>query len=112
MQSTKGKTDEIRRLNDELRRHGIGGRIMVTQGLSGLGSEMTRKALTAVAAFDNFSPDNDPYGERDFGAFEIDGQKFFWKIDYYDKALAAGSPDPSNATVTARVLTVMLAEEY
>lgn len=112
MQSNKGRTDEIRRLNDELRCWGTGGRIMVTQGISGLGSEMTRSVLTAVATFDDFSPDNDPYGEHDFGAFEIDGYKFFWKIDYYDKALAAGSPDPSDVAVTARVLTVMLAEEY
>jgi hypothetical protein len=27
--------------------------------------------------------DNDPHGEHDFGAFEHEGQRIFWKIDYY-----------------------------
>jgi hypothetical protein len=36
----------------------------------------------------------------------------FFKIDYYDKALACLSPDPANASVTERVITIMLAEEY
>jgi hypothetical protein len=59
-----------------------------------------------------FTNDNDPYGEHDFGAFDVDGARLFWKIDYYDRSLSGGSPDPTDPAVTCRVLTIMLAWEY
>lgn len=31
---------------------------------------------------------------------------------YYDKTLMNHSPDPTNPSVTERVITIMLAEEY
>jgi hypothetical protein len=49
---------------------------------------------------------------HDFGSFKADGAVIFFKIDYYDKALAAHSPDPADPSVTERVITIMLAEEY
>ena len=52
------------------------------------------------------------YGEYDFGALTVEGERIFFKIDYLDRGLTGHSPDPADATVTARVLTVMLAEEY
>jgi hypothetical protein len=68
--------------------------------------------LALVRGFDVFTTENDPYGEHDFGSVTIDGTKLFWKIDYYDLSLQYGSNDPSDPAQTARVLTIMLAEEY
>ena len=65
-----------------------------------------------VQDYDDFSPDNDPYGEHDFGAFDFLGSKCFWKIDYYDPSLKWGSEDPSDTSKTTRVLTMLLASEY
>jgi hypothetical protein len=59
-----------------------------------------------------FTDDNDPYGEHDFGSFGLCNRKFFWKIDYYDPQLEYGSEDPTDPQKTTRVLTLMLAEEY
>ena len=67
--------------------------------------------ILKVRAFNRFTEDNDPYGERDFGAIEAAGEKFFWKIDYYDSAYEFGAEDPA-ASDCRRVLTIMRAEEY
>ena len=65
-----------------------------------------------MRTFDDFTEDNDPHGEHDFGSFEQNGQTIFWKIDYYDLLVDNGSRDPSDPALTRRVLTVMFAEEY
>lgn len=101
----------IARLNDQHRASpGVGW--MMTPGVQTLAARSIVRAVAAVKAFDDFSRDNDPYGERDFGVVEIDGHKLFWKIDCYDLNLALASPDPADPTVTRRILTLMLAEEY
>ncbi len=102
----------IRALNDALRRSLTDGVLMMTRGVIALGLARQLRILEAVAAFDAFDPDNDPYGEHDFGALEVDGTRLFWKIDYLDRGLTGHSPDPADPTVTTRVLTIMLAEEY
>ncbi|MBX9574048.1 MAG: DUF3768 domain-containing protein [Caulobacteraceae bacterium] len=102
----------IRALNDRLRRDHHGGRILVTPGVSAKGFLTLVAALEAVRTFDAFEPDNDPYGEHDFGAFSIGADRLFWKIDYYDQSLTSAAVDPACANGCVRVLTIMLAEEY
>ena len=54
-----GKEDQsstrICALNDELRRFGRGGRIMLTPGIQALGAEGVARVLAAVAAFNAFT---------------------------------------------------------
>lgn len=102
----------IAHLNDAFRRKPVDGRLMVTAGVIALGEGALADILPAVASFDAFTPDNDPYGEHDFGAVEWHGTRIFWKIDCYDRTMRFGSPDPADPSVTTRVLTVMLAGEY
>ena len=103
----------IRDLNDRFRRTGYGnGTVVITRGVQDRGPDFVQAAFQAVRSFDAFSEDNDPWGEHDFGAAEIDGVKLFWKLDYYDPSLTAGSENPANEAVTHRVLTIMLASEY
>jgi hypothetical protein len=106
------KAARIRELNDQLRCKAIGGRIVITRGIQALDADDLRSVLLAVARFDDFSEDNDPWGEHDCATLTVDGHRLIFKIDYYDRDLAYHSPDASDPAVTERVMTVMLAEEY
>src|SRR5512147_1929187 len=106
------KTRRIRALNDDLRHNLTGGTVVMTQGVAALGREAVDRIVKTISVFDDFCNANDPYEEHDFGSFEAGGQKIFFKIDYYDKSLSYHSPDPSDPSVTERVITIMLAEEY
>jgi len=106
------KTERIRHLNDAFRKTGQGGKIVVTLGIRSLGALSVARLLEKIRDFDEFGPDNDPYGEHDFGRIDHEGSRVFWKIDYYDRALEYGSDDPADPAITCRLLTIMLAEEY
>ena len=106
------KTARIRALNDELRQNFAGGAAVMTPGIAALGAEAVARIVKTIAVYDDFCHANDPYQEHDLGSFEADGQQIFFKIDYFDKALTAHSPDASDPSVTERVITIMLAEEY
>ena len=103
---------DIKTLNDNLRKHLIGGRVMLTAGINAKSQDDIARILSKVRHFNNFTQDNDPYDEHDFGSFDYKGEKIFWKIDYYDKNYQYLSDDPSNPDVTNRVMTVVLASEY
>ena len=100
----------IRELNDSFRMGRGEGQIVVTPGIAARNDVW--EIVQQVRKYNSFDSGNDPYGEGDFGSIEVGGQTIFWKIDYYGKDLASGSPDPADQSVTTRILTVMLAEEY
>lgn len=98
-------------LNDHFRKNPLA-RNFITPGIKGNGSDFIAKVITKVQTFNNFTEDNDPHGEHDFGSFNLDGEKVFWKIDYYDLDMKLHSREEANPIVTNRVLTIMLASEY
>lgn len=116
---TNSRTARIAELNDQFRTTGSGGRIFLTRGVMCLPNYLMLQIIAAVRSFDAFTPDNDPHGEHDFGAVTIEGEKIFWKIDYYQPNMEGEldvdylhSEDPSDPEHTIRALTIMLAEEY
>lgn len=120
------RAEKIARLNDLARRAmGIACVVVATAGIRALPEADQSQLRELVETFDAFTPDNDPYGERDFGAIYrgVEGLwstsrpvdvavTVFWKIDAYDRELRFGSEDPADPAVTRRVLTIMLASEY
>jgi hypothetical protein len=75
------KTACIRELNDRLRRHGVGGRVMITPGIQALGRDGIREVLIAVARFDDFNEDNDPWREHDCAVLTANGRRVIFKHD-------------------------------
>ena len=106
------RTNAIARLNDELRKTGQGGKLMITRSVSKLSGYRPDILATALAEYDGFSARNDPYAERDFGNLTLFGTDLLWKIDYYDTEHKFGSEDPANPEITRRVLTVMTAADW
>lgn len=118
--------EAIARLNDRARQAvGLACVAVATEGFLALAASDQSRGRVLVETFDAFTPDNDPYGERDFGAIYLDCdgrwtttrpaqpvETVFWKIDAYDRDLRFGSEDPANPAITRRVLTIMLASEY
>lgn len=98
--------------NDLLRTTFLNGRVLITDGIRSLPEDLQSRIIEAIQTFDDFGPENDPFGEHDFGVVTVDGRKAFWKIDYYAPDMLHGSEDPSNAEETRLVLTIMLADEY
>ena len=85
------KTDRLRVLNDNFRSTLNGGRVLMTAGVDALPLDTKARVILAVQSFSNFTKENDPHGERDFGIFEIEGETYFFKIDYHALDLDGGS---------------------
>lgn len=105
-------TARIRELNDRARQSFTGCRVVITRGIADLGDDPVHQIVAQIKSYSDFTPNNDPYGKHDFGSFFFGEHHVFWKFDYWDLDYAMHSPDPADETVTARVLTIMLAEEY
>lgn len=103
---------DIKTLNDNFRKTFTGGQVLLTAGINAKPTDDVANILSMVRGFNKFTPDNDPYGEHDFGSFGYKGDKIFWKIDYYDLNNQYLSANPTDPNITNRVLIIMLAEEY
>ena len=108
----ENRKQKIRDLNDILRKSGCGGKTLIADGIVTRGPDFAQAVLKAVQTFNAFSDANDPWGEHDFGSLMVQHQRINWKIDYYNKTATGHSSDPASNTLTLRVLTIMLAEEY
>ena len=103
---------DIATLNDKFRKSFIGGEVLLSAGIAAMSSEDKANIVSLVQNFNDFTEDNNVYGERDFGSFDYKDEKILWKIDYYDLNHKYMSEDPSNPDITNRVLTIMTVYEY
>lgn len=101
----------VAELNDMLRTTFLGGIVLMTPGVDQ--SPYRDEVLRKVRDYRFHGVDeNNPYGENDFGKVTVQGEDYFFKIDYYDLDLRYHSPDEADPAVTKRVLTIMRVDEY
>ena len=105
-------TDRIRALNDELRRNLPNGHAVMTTGSPRSAPKPSPGSSKPSRCTTIFVTPTTRMKNTTLGSFEADGAAIFFKIDYFDKDLRYHSPDPSDPSVTERVITIMLAEEY
>ena len=103
---------EIAKLNDEFGVNPSLGTLILTDGIRSNSREDIASIINKVRNFNDFDEDNNPYGEKDFGAFDFKGKKIFWKIDYYDNKFLFLSLNACKPRLTNRVMTIMYADEY
>jgi Protein of unknown function (DUF3768) len=108
----KARAAIVAELNDKFRTTGQGGTVHLTSGVWYSNTVQLVEIIEMVREYRNFTPQNDPNGEHDFGSFEYDDLLIYWKIDYYDASGEWASDDPANPDKTTRVLTIMLSDEY
>ena len=103
----------IAELNDRFRKGNMSlGQYNFAPGVQALAPEKQQQLIQLVRNFDSFTPDNDPYGEHDFGKVALDDEDYFFKIDYFDPTLTHHSSEPTSPNATRRVMTLMCSDEY
>lgn len=125
-QDTESQIAETARLND-LTRHGrdphakiVFTRTLVntlqgdcaTPEMAAARLIISQQQILHIIRNEPIEPDDDPHLERDFGAIVYEGERIYWKIDYYNKDLTGGSETKWDPSQTTRVMTVMLASDY
>ena len=83
---------------------------MVTPGIVALGCVAHARIVTAVKDY-SFPDAIEPWNQHNWGVLHVDRRKIIFRVDTYDLTRARHSPDPTDPTVTERVLTIMLANE-
>lgn len=109
---TAQRHEVIAALNDQFRQTLQGGAVFMTASVAKISSVRLRRMMEAICAFDGFCEEQDPFGEHDLGSIKDEGERFFWKIDYFNPSMQLGSEDPADPALTLRVMTIMRPEEY
>ena len=65
--------------NDAIRQNPA--RWVFTSNVRALPGNKIEQIIKLVKEFNDFNEDNDPWQEHDFGSFDFEGTKYFWKIE-------------------------------
>jgi hypothetical protein len=101
--------EKTRKLNDLARLKINKCLIITSEGVDDLDSHDF--IMQSIKGYD-FTEHNDPEDLHDFGVIWVEDQAVFWEMQCFEKDLRTPAVDPSNTATTARVLSIMLDDEY
>lgn len=108
----KENAKQIAELNDQFRQTFKGGKVVYSEGVKALPTMERVKVFSAIKAFSNFNEENDPYQEHHFGSVTINGERYFFMIDYFTLGLKHYSENPADPKITKRVMTIIKDSEF
>jgi Protein of unknown function (DUF3768) len=76
---------KIRELNDAARKSGSGSgnRVFLTKGIETLPTATKVDVMFAVANYNDFNEETDPWNEHCEGSFKVGERLICWRVEYY-----------------------------
>lgn len=103
---------ELGRMNDGFRSAFLEIFWYFSENIKKLPTSVIDEIINRVRKFDDFKPDDDPFGERDFGQFTLEGiGEVTWCICHYDLTLNHFSEDMYDPNVTLPIMKIMFESE-
>ena len=103
------QTKALARGNDFFRKDFKQEKIVFSEGVNN--SADRNAIIEACKNFSSFHEEDDTNNEHAFGAFDIQGVTYYFKIEYWDKEFEF-TADPYETSIFNRILTLMKADEY
>ena len=110
--ATSSPANRIRALNDAFRRTFVGGAVVITAGVEALPADQRRSILAKVRAFDAFTRTTTPTASTTSASSSTATSAASGRSTTTTERWRCCRPIPPTPSVTTRVLTVMLADEY
>ena len=104
--------ERIRTLNDAFRRTFVGGTVVITAGVEALPSTNAARSSRRCAPSTPSPTTTIPTANTTSARSTRAASAASGRSTMYDRETEMGSPDPADPSVTTRVLTIMLADEY
>ena len=102
----KSRIEKIKTLNDAFRQDPKAANVYISLEVVRLGETKLKELLAKLKTYSNFTKTTDHDGDYSAGVIQLGQHKIDWGIYYMDLDGEEDSPDPSNASVTTRILNL------
>ena len=102
----KSRIEKIKALNDAFRKDPEPSNVFISLEVVRLGEKKVEELLAKLKTYSAFTAKTDHDGDYSTGVIQLGPHKIDWGIFYMDLDEEEDSPDPSNPSVTTRILNL------